>query len=145
YTPDNVMSLYDADHALIAENDVGERWPGDRMIDSRLVVRLERDGRYYMKLTDPALGPDAFENTSFPDYFYYVSARELVPGTPGTGFESGDTTFEKDAFSGLPSATLLGEFHDGQSSVFHFTGMDGQALIGQALASGVHGNGSTAG
>jgi hypothetical protein len=144
YSPNNVMSLYDADQILIGENDLGERWPGDRMIDTRLVVRFEHDGVYYVKLTDPELGPASFDNPGFPDYFYYVSARELAAGTPGTGFESADTDFVPDAFSGLPCATLLGEFHDGSSAVFNFAGKEGQALIGQALVSGVHGNGSTA-
>lgn len=145
YNPNNVMSLYDADHVLIAENDVGERWPGDRMIDTRLVVRLEHDGVYYIKLTDPMLGPEAFQNPGFPDYFYYLSARELTSGTPGTGFESGSADFVVDSFSGFPCSLILGAFDDGSGGVFDFAGKDGQALIGQALASGVQGNGSTAG
>jgi hypothetical protein len=144
YSPENVLSLYDPDHVLIGENELGERWPGDRMLDTRLVVRLERDGTYYVKLTDPALGPEAFQNPAFPDYFYYLSARELTPGTPGTGFES-EVDFALDDFSGYSVVTLVGEFHDRSNGVFNFAGKDGQALIGRALASGVHGNGSTAG
>lgn len=143
YSPDNVLSLYDADHVLVAENNLGERWPGDRMIDTRLVVRLERDGAYYITLTDPALGPESFGNPAFPDYFYYVSAREFTPGTPGTGFES-EVDFTNDDFSGYSVVTLVGEFHDRTKGVFNFAGKDGQALIGRALPSGVHGNGSTA-
>src|SRR5882672_915138 len=111
FSPDNAMSLYDADHVLVAENDLGERWPGDRTIDARLVVRLEHDGTYYVKLTDPALGPQAFEGAAYPDYFYYLSARELTPGTPGTGFESASVDFVLDGFSGFSFVTLVGEFH----------------------------------
>jgi hypothetical protein len=108
-------------------------------------VRLEHDGTYYIKLTDPALDSQAFRGAAYPDYFYYLSARELTPGTPGTGFESASVDFTLDGFSGFSFVTLVGEFHDGNNGVFNFAGKDGQALIGQVLASGVHGNGSTAG
>jgi hypothetical protein len=100
------------------------------------------NGTYYVKLTDPR-SAGAFQNSAFPDYFYFVSAREFTPGTPGTGFES-EVDFTNDEFSGYSVVTLVGEFHDRTDSVFNFAGKDGQALIGRALASGVHGNGSTA-
>jgi hypothetical protein len=147
FTPDNVVSLYGPDRVLIAENDEGGRWPNDR-IDARLVVHLPSDGTYYVKVVDPFSPPEAFPSAGFSLVYYHVAVAELVPGTDGVGVEDGAVRFAKDATSGYSFTTLIGEFRGdadgGAKGVFAFSGEAGQALIGRVLASGVHGNGSTA-
>jgi hypothetical protein len=143
YAPDNTLRLYDSDRTLLAENQSGERWPGDTSTDTRLVVRLPKGGTYYLEFEDPALVPESFPD-AYTEYFFYVSARELTPGTSGAGFESQDADFATDATSGYLYTTLVGTFRDGEDGVFKIPGVAGQALIGQVLPSGVPGNGSTA-
>jgi hypothetical protein len=146
FTPDNVISLHDSRRELIAENDDGARWLNEP-IDSRLVVRLPSDGTYYVKVVDPYLPPEAF-HSGFSLVFYHLSVVELSPGADGVGFEGGEVRFASDAASGYWFTTLVGEFHQepdgGAGGAFAFAGRPGQALIGAVLASGVHGNGSTA-
>jgi hypothetical protein len=145
FTPDNVISLYDAEHTLIAENDSGSIWPGDA-IDARLVVRVPSSGDYYVAVED-RLTPPEFFHSSFPLLYYHLSVRALGADATAVAHE-GDAApatvaFVQDATSGYGYATLLGEFGAGDDA-FTFIGSTDQALIGHALPSGSSGNGGSA-
>jgi hypothetical protein len=142
YSPNNVLFLYDADQTLIAQNDDGARWPGDS-IDARLVVRLPHDGTYYAMAVDETLTDDYFPPGAFVLVYYHLTLDALVEG-PGVGTEGHTAVFAHDDTSGYSYATLIGEFHADEDTVFPFTGVADQALIGRFLLPGKDGDGSTA-
>jgi hypothetical protein len=145
FSPDNVLSLYDAKHDLIARNDNGNRWPGDG-IDARLVVRLPRSGDYYVTVEDLVTPPEFFAS-SLPLLFYHVLVRKLQTGSTGVAIRDGDATtaFElaEDATTGYRYATVITQVGAAEHS-FEFTGHAGLALLGNVADSGAQGNGSTA-
>ena len=145
FSPDVVLTLYDADQTLLASNDFGTVWPGDR-VDARLVVRLPADGDYYIEIDDPYT-PAAFFRSSFPLLFYHLELRSLHEGMAGVAIAQGSdpaaVEFAHDERTGYAYVTLLGELGADPSS-FELTGGAAQALIGHVLPSGTTGNGSTA-
>ena len=145
YAPNLVVSLFDAERALLAQNDEGGMWPGDG-IDSRLVVRLSEAGDFFVRVEDPSTPPQFFDGP-FPLLYYHMSVRELKGGVPGVAIADGERPVRAvplmDGETDLAYVTLLGEFNV-ETDVFELHGFDGRLLVGEALASGVEGNGSTA-
>jgi hypothetical protein len=147
FTPDNVITLYGPDRELIAENDDGSLWPGDA-IDARVVVRLPRSGTYFVVVEDRTT-PNEFFSEEFASLFYQLVVRSIDASTPGFAFASGtdaaaNVEFASDARSGNVYVTLLGQMSSGSRDVFSFAGKADNALIGDLLAPGPAGDGSTA-
>jgi hypothetical protein len=147
YSPDVTLRLYDAQRALIAENDDGSLWPGDA-VDARLVVRLPSAGRYFVEVSDANTPRDYFSDSSFSLLYYRLDVRAIEPGTPGFVFaEHGGqprVTFALDGESGHSYVTLLGTLEAAQLDTFVFAGLEHQIMVGDVLAAGVPGHGSTA-
>lgn len=148
FTPENVITLYDADRKVIAENDNGSLWPGDA-IDARLVVRLPHTGTYYLVVEDRTSPPEYF-NSAFAAIFYQIVIQAIDQNTPGFVFENASdlepapVRFLNDARTGNAYATLVGLLSEGDRDVFSFSGQDERALIGELLAPGGAGDSSTA-
>jgi hypothetical protein len=145
FSPDLVVSLYDAERTLIAQNDDGSIFPGDGF-DARLVVRLPADGDYYIEVED-RYTPAQFFASDFALLFYHVSLRALRDGTPGVGLANGSepsaVSFALDERTGYLYTTLLGTLGD-EPGTFQFTAAEARALIGRVLRAGSAGNGSSA-
>jgi hypothetical protein len=136
FSPDLVMTLYDADKTQIGENDSGSIWPGDT-IDARLVVRLDHDGEYFVRLEDRST-PASFFMQSFPLLYYHFQVRELGPDAPGVSHGSGsapnDVHFAHDVLSEYDYSTLVGTYPADRLDVFAITGLHETALIGHVLS-----------
>lgn len=146
FSPDVVMSLYDADHDLLAQNDEGAVWPG-QPIDARLVVRLPADGDYYIVIDDPYT-PEQFFQGAFPLLYYHLRLHQLADGVAGVAIGQGasaqSVAFAHDDKTGYDYVTLVGELGD-EPSLFDVDGLAAHALIGRVQLSGTTGNGSSAG
>lgn len=145
FSPDVVVTLYDAARVPIAQNDEGRVWPGDG-IDARMIVRLPHTGDYFITVEDPYTPPEFFQS-AFPLLYYHLRVRKLTDGVEGVAIAHGSApvtvTFAHDQRTGYAYATLLGEFGEA-TGTFDVTGVATQALIGHVLAAGVDANGSTA-
>ena len=148
FSPDNVISLFDADHKLLAENDDGSLWPGDA-IDARLLVRAAKSGTYYVVVEDRTTPPEYFDDR-FASLYYQLMVRAIDADTPGFALESANdmaaapAQFVNDARSGNVYVTLLGTLSEGDRDLFSFSGRADNALIGELLVPGPDGDGSTA-
>jgi hypothetical protein len=148
FSPDNVIYLYNDDHELIAQNDDGSLWPGNE-IDARLVFRAERSGTYFARVADRERPADDAFAQGVPLPFYHFSVQAAQPDTPGYAFEAESqadnvVSFAEDAKTGYRFVTLLGDFTRDDDDVFAFGGRTDQVLVGEFLAPGPNGNGSTA-
>jgi hypothetical protein len=149
FSPDNVMTLYDPERQPIAENDDGSMWPGDA-IDARLVVRLPTAGKYFVRVEDRTTPADFFAGQLGPSLYYQLTIRAVDGSTPGFALESANETqpatanLVDDERSGNAYVTLLGDLSPADRDVFAFMGMADRALIGELLAPGPAGDGSTA-
>jgi hypothetical protein len=136
FSPDLVMTLFDADQQPIAENDSGSIWPGDT-IDARLVVRLEHDGDYYVRLEDRTT-PAAFFTQAFALLYYHFQVRELAADAAGATHDAAGATsqvrFSHDDSSGYDYSTVVGTFDPHGKDVFSITGAHDSALIGHVLS-----------
>jgi hypothetical protein len=136
FSPDLVMTLYDTDKTQIAENDSGSIWPGDT-IDARLVVRLEHDGEYFVRLEDRNT-PASFFTQSFPLLYYHFQVRELGPDAPGVTHDGGDAPnvvhFAHDMLSEYDYSTVVGTYPADRLDVFAIMGLHETALIGHVLS-----------
>ncbi len=147
FSPDNVLSLYDPDRTLIAQNDNGSLWSSDD-IDARLVVRTPKAGDYFVRVEDPKTPPEFFEASAFPLLFYHLTVRKLASDTPGFALAAAGTPpalhFADDPTTHNAYVTVVGAFTAGTDSAFSFAGRANAALIGHVLPMGSMGNGSTA-
>jgi hypothetical protein len=149
FAPNNVISVFNSERALIAENDDGSLYPNDH-IDARVIVRPEHSGTYYVTVEDRVMPePDAATHL-VPPLFYSLRLQEITRDTAGYAIETKDDS--PSPLMLLPAAntknryiTLLGELSDDdkQDSV-EIQGLPDCALIGKLLPAGVKGNGSTA-
>lgn len=144
-SPDNVISVFDAQHRLVAENDEGSIWPGD-FIDARLVLRFEHAGTYYVRIEDRVTSDELFRNPFGLPFSYRFRIRTVDGSTPGFARQDADepsgVQFEHDAQSGNAYVTVLGVL--GESARFELDGEPQRALIGQLAFAGIGGDGSTA-
>jgi hypothetical protein len=149
FSPDNVMTLYDGERKPIAENDDGSIWPGDA-IDARLVVRLPSAGKYFVRVEDRTTPADFFSGQFGPSLYYQLIIRAVDGSTPGFALENANETqpatanLVDDELTGNAYVTLLGDLSASDRDVFAFTGKADRALIGELLAPGPAGDGSTA-
>jgi hypothetical protein len=147
-SPNNVISVFDAGHHLVAENDSGSLWPGD-FVDARLLLRFAEAGTYYVRVEDRTTPDDYFRDPFALPFSYRVRVREVNGDTPGfamagTDGADGELRFERDDTSGNAYVTLLGVL-DGPDAVrVSLSGQTGRALIGQLTAAGIGGDGSSA-
>jgi hypothetical protein len=143
-SPNNVITLFDPDRQQIAENDDGAVWPNDA-VDARLVVRLDRTGRYFAKVEDRTTAAKLF----IEPYTYQFSVREIESNTTGFALEMNDRVpnpveLGRDSDTGYSYVTLIGELSDSDEDTFQIQGAAGRAMIGKLLQAGTDGNGSTA-
>jgi hypothetical protein len=148
-SPDNVITVFDENEQLLARNDSGSLWPGDS-IDARVIFRAPHPGKYYVRIEDINT-PDADFNDPFalPAWYRFNFIR-IAPDMPGYAFESDDADappvqFLHDTSSGNYYVTLLGSLDDGDTDSFPVQGMANNALIGEILAAGTEGDGSSLG
>lgn len=147
FSPDNLISLYDSNRQLLAENDVGWIWPGDTL-DVRLVVRLPATGDYFVRIEDLFTPPEFFqESTGIGTLLYYVlRVRAISADTEGYAFAdaaSASVRLLKDEASGYEFITLLGQF-DADADLIPFSGVADDLLVGHIHPGGPSGSGSTA-
>lgn len=143
YHPNNVITLYDSDGRALATNDSGSIWPGDD-IDARLVVRLPRDGDYYVKVEDQTTTAEVFA-ADFTLLYYHLTLRTITPETPGYVFYDGTRVLDDYLFDdqlAYSYLTVVGTADDTAPS-FQFDGLGDNALIARIHAGGAAGNGST--
>lgn len=140
WSPDNFIVLYDAQRKVLARNDTGSIWPGDK-IDARLLVRLPADGDYYLTVEDPHT-PAAFFEQSLSLLYYHLTIREVTASTPGFAAAGGALSFQSDSSSVYRYVTVFGEAKPGKNTV-SFEGVPDQALIAQVHRGGVEGDGSS--
>jgi hypothetical protein len=140
YSPDLVLKLFDAERTLLATNDDGSLWPGDRF-DTRLIVRLPADGDYYVRIEDPNT-PAEFFQQSFRLLYYHLTLREVSAATAGFAAPT-SIAFTEEARLGYRFVTVLGELEPSMNTL-EFTGLDATALIARIHPGGVQGNGSDA-
>ncbi|MET0342985.1 MAG: PPC domain-containing protein [Polyangiales bacterium] len=143
YSPDNVLTLFDAERKEVASNDSGSRYPDD-VFDARLVVRIPVTGDYYVRIEDHKTPPEFFRSR-FPLLFYHLNVRTIAPDTAGyVRVEDGrvPARFESDTRDGYRFVTLIGEFH-GEVERIALDGARDQALIARFHPGGVAGDGST--
>jgi hypothetical protein len=142
FSPDTIITLFDPDKQLIGENDSGAIWPGDN-IDSRLVVRLQRSGTYYVRVQNH-LG----DGPVYPPIFYHLKIERLSPDADGVTVQTSDSPaqvrFAHDMMTGYSYATVLGDFAAVQAIAFEVQAGAQQILVGHVLPSGPQGTGSTA-
>lgn len=146
FSPDVVISVYDSERVLIAENDNGSLWPTDSL-DARLVMRANRPGRYYAKVSDLTTSASFFRDDGSL-LFYHLDVRPVNGSTPGFGDAVGtgeaSVQFALDDTSGYSFITLVGSLEPNVTRSFAFEGLAAHALIGHLLPAGVPGDGSTA-
>jgi hypothetical protein len=144
FSPDNMLSLYDGAHKLIAQNDDGGRGAGSD-VDARLIVRLPESGDYYVTVED-LWTPESFFRAGVPLLFYHLALRELTDDTEGVAIARDDAPvtvrFVEDLDTGFSRALLLAEL-DTDELTFELAGGADQALIGSVVPTGPSGNGST--
>ena len=147
-SPNNVISVFDAQHHLVAENDNGALWPGD-FVDARLVLRFPQAGLYYVRVEDRVTDDELFRNPFALPFSYRLRIRTIDADTPGfarqdgqDGDEPTEVNFEHDANSGNAYVTVLGVL--GEGARFDLVGQASRALIGQLAFAGIAGDGSTA-
>jgi hypothetical protein len=142
FTPNTIIALFDPDKQLIGENDYGVIWPGDK-IDSRLVVRLQRNGMYYVRVQNH-LG----DAPVYPPTFYHLKIERLSPDADGVTVQTSDKPakirWARDMMTGYSYATLLGDFATVHAVAFEVQSQARQILVGHVLPSGPQGTGSTA-
>ena len=142
FTPNTVIALFDPDQRLLAENDDGSIWPGDRL-DSRLVVRLTRSGTYFVRVQNHVSADPVT-----PPVFYHLTLRRLASDEEGIGFLEADdplpVRLAHDGLDGFAYATLVGDFETARNAVFEFEGEGDHVLVGHVLPTGPSGSGSTA-
>lgn len=143
YSPDVVLSVYDAERKLLARNDDGSLWPGDR-VDARVVTRFARSGRYYVEVRDPSTPPEFFTQSGFSLAYYVLHVRKVTEGTPGfaTPSSSAAPVFETDESSGYRYVTLVGDLLADTPSSTRIDSAGDDALIAHVHGSGAEGNGS---
>jgi hypothetical protein len=111
FSPDLVVSVYDPERTLLAENDTGSVFGGDA-IDARVVVRADTSGDYYVKATDPDLTSTFFSDSPLPLLYYHPRVRLITSDTPGYAIaKPGEQTELKpvaDDATGYRYVTLLG-------------------------------------
>lgn len=146
FTPDVVISVYDSERRLIAENDDGSLWPNDSL-DARLVMRASRPGRYYAKVSDLKTSADLFRDGASLLY-YHLDIRPVTSTTAGFGYAAAtgeaSVQFALDDATGYSFVTLVGSLESNLTRSFAFEGLSARALIGHLLPAGVPGNGSSA-
>jgi hypothetical protein len=142
FSPDTVIALFDSDEQPLGENDSGSIWPGDNY-DSRLVVRLQHAGTYYVRVQNH-LGNSPIT----PPVYYHLKIEQLMPGADGVALQktasAAEVHFAHDDMTGYAYATLLGDFAVVHAAAFTLDGQSDQVLVGHVLPSGAQGNGSTA-
>lgn len=142
FSPDTVITLFDADQQQLAENDDGSMWGGD-VYDSRLVVRLEHGGKHFVRISTH-LGLDPVR----PPIYYHLAVKHLMPDAAGitvqTTEDPAPVRFAHDDASGYDYATVLGDFAKVHAAAFEVQGKADELLIVHALTTGDHGNGSSA-
>lgn len=142
FSPNTIIALFNPDKQLIGENDYGSMWPGDK-IDSRLVVRLQRSGTYYVRVQNH-LGDDPV----YPPTFYHLKIERLSPDADGVTVQTSDKPaqirFAHDMMTGYSYTTLLGDFATVHAVAFEVQSQSQQILVGHVLPSGPKGTGSTA-
>jgi hypothetical protein len=143
YSPDVVLSIYDAQRVLVARNDVGSLWPGDR-VDARVVTRFARGGRYYVEVRDTSTPPEFFSQSGFSLNYYVLHVRKVTADTPGfaTPSSSAAPVFETDASSGYRYLTLVGDLSADAPVSTRIDSAGDDALIAHVHGSGSEGNGS---
>jgi hypothetical protein len=142
FSPDTVITLFDADHEQLAENDDGAMWGGD-VYDSRLVVRLHKSGKHFVRIsTHLGLAPIQ------PPVYYHLGIKQLLPDADGVTVQTTEASakvrFAHDDASGYDYATVLGDFAEVKAAAFELHGQSDDLLIVHVLQSGVDGDGSTA-
>jgi hypothetical protein len=149
FSPDNVITVLDPERNAIAENDSGSLYPNDH-VDTRVIVRPEHAGTYYVIVEDRVLpGADA-EGHFIPPLFYRLSLREITAGTEGYALETAGDEQPALALALEPRTqthyiTLLGTLSDrDDTDTFTLQGLLDYALIGQLHKAGAQGDGSTA-
>jgi hypothetical protein len=139
FSPDLVMTLFDADKHPIAENDSGSLWPGDA-IDARLVVRLAHDGDYFVRLEDRTT-PAGFFMQSFALLYYHLQVRELGADATGATHDASSAPnqvrFSHDDKSGYDYSTVVGTYDAHGKDVFSIAGLHENALIGHVLSTAI--------
>ncbi|MET0389635.1 MAG: PPC domain-containing protein [Polyangiales bacterium] len=148
FSPDNVVTVYDADRRVLAENDHGSRYPNDH-VDARLVFRPEQTGRYYVTVEDRISPTSSSDGRYVPPLIYHFTVREVTADTPSyTLVQDSETptTLElmDDAATHARVVTLLGVLNAGEEQTFTLHGMADTALIGTLVPSGRQGESSTA-
>ncbi len=142
FTPDNTLELYDAQRRKLGANDDGARFPGDD-IDARLVVRLQADGDYYVRVEDLQTPAELF-SSALPLLYYHISVRELTASSEAYAvWNQGSTLpFVEDDEYGYHYVTVIGELRAGGGAIT-FDSPVANALIARIHAGGVEGNGSS--
>lgn len=144
FAPDNMLSLYDAERRLLAQNDDGSAGWADG-VDSRLVFRAAQSGDYYLKVEDIYTPPSFFKG-DFKLLYYRLRVRQVSSATPGyaevKADGSSEAIFQHDDQTGYDHVTLLGLFGQ-RPATCSFVGAESKALIGHALLGGAEQNGST--
>jgi hypothetical protein len=148
-SPDNVITVFDENQQLLARNDSGSLWPGDS-IDARLIFRAPQAGKYYVRIEDINTPDEDFNDPFALPAWYRFNFIRIAPDMQGYAFESDDPNpaplqFLSDTSSGNSYITLLGTLDDGDSDSFPVQGMANNALIGEILAAGTEGDGSSLG
>lgn len=149
YAPNNVITLFDDERAMIAENDDGSLYPGGH-VDARVVFRPERSGTYYAAVEDRSSVGSESGGRFIPPLFYRLSLREITADTEGFALEDNDQSpsellLSQDELVHARYITLLGDLSDAdRSDTYEIHGLPDYALIGQLLAAGKQGDSSTA-
>lgn len=149
FPPDNVITAFDPERGMIAENDDGSLYPNDG-IDARLILHPQRSGTYYVTVEDRVLvGADA-EGHFIPPLFYSLSLREITADSGGYVLKSAAQPpaaieWLQDARTKNRYVTVLGELSDdNEVDTYELQGLPDHALIGELIAAGTDGDGSTA-
>jgi hypothetical protein len=143
YHPDNVITLYGPERELIASNDSGSIWPGDR-VDARLVVRVPAEGDYYVTVEDLSTDADVFMS-DFTLLYYHLTVHTVTAETPGFALWDGTRTIDSyllDEDSGYRYVTVVGSAATASQSIA-FAGLGNNALIAHVLPGGAAGDGSS--
>ncbi|MFM2419838.1 MAG: hypothetical protein RL385_4561 [Pseudomonadota bacterium] len=124
FSPDLVVSVYDPERKLLAENDTGAVFAGDA-IDARVIIRAETGGDYYVKASDPNLTSTFFTDAPLPLLYYHPRVRRIVEDTPGYAIARPGGQVElrpiADEVTGYRYVTLLGEAGD-EEALFQLKG-----------------------
>lgn len=147
FSPDAVISLYDADGRRLAENDDGSIWPRDAF-DARLVTRLPSTGRYFVTVEDRTTPAEVI--TTFPQLYYRLTIFRLTEQTPSVQFEGEEPEQLQlraldTEFGSVRTTTILGTFSDAADvDRYGFELESARALMVSMRTAGPAGSGSTA-